>query len=121
MIVSRAVFLLLFLKLVICNANHFKVGGRFKRVAQVGQVLHPGTLVARLEAQAGVEVTKPVDFEGTFEEWSQTRSTTSPINIHFSEILQVITAHSSCDFVNVISGFSDFEFCILHKILPIKW
>uniref|UniRef100_A0A915AGR3 Acetyl-CoA carboxylase n=1 Tax=Parascaris univalens TaxID=6257 RepID=A0A915AGR3_PARUN len=86
---------------VVLDMRTKKVGGRFKRVAQVGQVLHPGTLVARLEAQAGVEVTKPVDFEGTFEEWSQTRSTSSPINIHFSEILQEVR--------NVFDGYCKAE------------
>ncbi|VDK44469.1 unnamed protein product [Anisakis simplex] len=48
---------------VVLDMRTKKVGGRFKRIAQVGQVLHPGTLVARLEAQAGCEVTKPTDFE----------------------------------------------------------
>ncbi|KHN74327.1 Acetyl-CoA carboxylase [Toxocara canis] len=86
---------------VVLDMRTKKVGGRFKRVAQVGQVLHPGTLVARLEAQAGVEVTKPVDFEGTFEEWAHTSTTTSPINIHFSEIVQEVR--------NVFDGYCKAE------------
>lgn len=67
-----------------------QVGGRFEKVAQPGQMLHPGTLVARLEAQNGLTVTKPTDFEDSFPEWTQSVTKVSPINMYFTNVVQVI-------------------------------
>lgn len=61
-------------------------------MAQLGQMLHPGSLVARLEALNGVAVIKPVDFEDAFPEWTQDAPKKSPINMYFADVLQVVEA-----------------------------
>lgn len=75
---------------VVLDMKVKKVGGRFKRVAQIGQVLHPGTLVARLDEVVGSTSTKPLDFDGVFEEWKTATPKVLPINMRFNEIVQEI-------------------------------
>lgn len=38
-------------------------------MAQPGQVLFPGTLIARLEDQDDIAASKPTNFNGRMEEW----------------------------------------------------
>lgn len=74
------------------NISIIQVGGRFEKVAQPGQMLHPGTLVARLETQNGLTVTKPIDFEDSFVDWTQSVAKKSPVNMYFTSVVQVIFA-----------------------------
>lgn len=55
-------------------------------------MLHPGTLVARLETQNGLAVAKPIDFEDSFAEWTQSVTKKSPINMYFTNVVQVVAS-----------------------------
>ncbi|VDO34627.1 unnamed protein product, partial [Onchocerca flexuosa] len=86
---------------VVLDMRVKKIGGHFKKVAQPGQMLHPGTLVARLEAQNGLTVTKPIDFEDSFAEWTQNVTKKSPINMYFTNVVQEVH--------NVFDGYCKTE------------
>ncbi|VDN04662.1 unnamed protein product [Thelazia callipaeda] len=86
---------------IYASMESMKVGGRFKKIAQPGQMLHPGTLVARLEAQNRLTVTKPVDFEDSFIEWTQSLTKKSPINMYFTNIVNELH--------NVFDGYCKTE------------
>ncbi|KAK6110203.1 Carboxyl transferase domain family protein [Brugia pahangi] len=86
---------------VVLDMRVKKVGGRFEKVAQPGQMLHPGTLVARLEAENGLTVTKPIDFEDSFAEWTQNVAKKSPINMYFTNVVQEVH--------NVFDGYCKTE------------
>lgn len=48
-----------------------KAGGKLVHVAQPGQVLFPGTLIARLDDQDDVTSAKPTTFTGRITEWDR--------------------------------------------------
>lgn len=81
-----------------------KAGGKLVTVAQPGQVLFPGTLIARLEDQNDGASAKPVDFAGTIEEWhaaterQQRAAAAQRVNLKFGALLQ------SCN--DVLSGYA---------------
>ncbi|MFH4976395.1 hypothetical protein AB6A40_003104 [Gnathostoma spinigerum] len=96
-----------------------KVGGRLKRIAQVGQVLHPGTLVARLVEQNGFTVTKPKDFEDSFAEWANRSTRTPRINIRFSEIIQAVrnVFDGYCQTVPTFAAYTELLVDALFSVL----
>lgn len=67
----------------------FKFGGRFKRVALIGQMLHPGTLVARLDAENGFTMAEPEECEQPFVEWTEIVPKPSTILASFANVVQV--------------------------------
>ncbi|KAH7698696.1 carboxyl transferase domain-containing protein, partial [Aphelenchoides avenae] len=81
-----------------------KAGGKIVWVAQPGQVLFPGTLIARLEDQSDTASAKPVDFAGTIEEWQaaterqQRAAAAQRLNLKFDTLLQ------SCN--DMLSGYA---------------
>ncbi|KAL3102143.1 hypothetical protein niasHS_003552 [Heterodera schachtii] len=91
------------MKMVI-NLEIRKAGGRLVQVAQPGQVLFPGTLIARLEDQEDIAVSKPVNFTGPMEEWDSTREkelqsrNQTRMNTRFEDLIQ------ACN--NILSGYA---------------
>uniref|UniRef100_A0A914I9B7 Acetyl-CoA carboxylase n=1 Tax=Globodera rostochiensis TaxID=31243 RepID=A0A914I9B7_GLORO len=91
------------MKMVI-NLEIRKAGGRLVQVAQPGQVLFPGTLIARLEDQDDIAVAKPVNFTDKMKEWDITREKElqsrdkTRLNTRFDDLIQ------SCN--NILSGYA---------------
>uniref|UniRef100_A0A7E4VD69 Acetyl-CoA carboxylase n=1 Tax=Panagrellus redivivus TaxID=6233 RepID=A0A7E4VD69_PANRE len=79
-----------------------KVSGKLVQVARPGQVLFPGTVIARLEVSSDVSAARPVVFEGGFAQWARAeeRRITSVhrLDNRFETVL------SQCK--NVLAGYS---------------
>lgn len=79
------------MKMVI-NLEVKKAGGRISYVARPGQALFPGTLIARLEDQGDMSLSKPKDFVGSIPEWKQAedkrRSADVRLDIRFDMVIQ---------------------------------
>lgn len=79
------------MKMVI-NLEVKKAGGRLIHVAQPGQVLFPGTLIARLDDQDDMAASKPTVFIGKLEEWDKAeelrQKNNSRLNTQFETIFQ---------------------------------
>uniref|UniRef100_A0A914Z132 Acetyl-CoA carboxylase n=1 Tax=Panagrolaimus superbus TaxID=310955 RepID=A0A914Z132_9BILA len=68
-----------------------KVGGTLNHVARPGQVLFPGTIIAKLEVESDVSASRPVEFEGGFEQWTKAeerRNKKIRINHRFEQLLK---------------------------------
>uniref|UniRef100_A0A7E4WC75 Acetyl-CoA carboxylase n=2 Tax=Panagrellus redivivus TaxID=6233 RepID=A0A7E4WC75_PANRE len=79
------------MKMVI-NLDVKKVGGTLVHVARAGQVLFPGTLIARLDEQGDMSASRPDPFEKTFEEWTRAEEIRSQtrlrLNTRFENLVQ---------------------------------
>jgi biotin carboxylase/acetyl-CoA carboxylase carboxyltransferase component/biotin carboxyl carrier protein len=68
-----------------------KVGGILVQVARPGQILFPGTVIAKLELESNVSTSRPVEFEGGFGKWDrseESRNSKLRINNHFELLLK---------------------------------
>ncbi|KAI1717267.1 carboxyl transferase domain-containing protein [Ditylenchus destructor] len=79
-----------------------KAGGKLVHVAQPGQVLFPGTLIARLDDQDDCTAARPTTFTGRMSEWDRVQemadTSNARLNVKFENIFQ------AC--VNIMSGYS---------------
>lgn len=79
------------MKMVI-NLEVRKAGGRLVHVAQPGQVLFPGTLIARLDDQDDLAASKPTVFTAKVPEWDQAeedrRNASIRLNTRFENLRQ---------------------------------
>uniref|UniRef100_A0AC35FMC3 Acetyl-CoA carboxylase n=1 Tax=Panagrolaimus sp. PS1159 TaxID=55785 RepID=A0AC35FMC3_9BILA len=68
-----------------------KIGGTLIHVAQAGQVLFPGTIIAKLEIESDVSASRPTEFEGHLEHWiksEERRNKKIRINHRFEQLVK---------------------------------
>lgn len=79
------------MKMVI-NLEVKKAGGRLLHVAQPGQVLFPGTLIAKLDDQDDLTSSRPTVFSERVKEWDkaeeQRQKANSRLNTRFESVFQ---------------------------------
>lgn len=79
------------MKMVI-NLEVRKAGGRLAQVAQPGQVLFPGTLIARLDDQDVSASSRPTVFDGRVVEWDDVQeqrfNSSVRLNSKFESVIQ---------------------------------
>ena len=68
-----------------------KVGGTLIQVARPGQVLFPGSIIAKLEVETDMAASRPATFVETFEEWAKAeerRNKQTRINNQFEQLMK---------------------------------
>uniref|UniRef100_A0AC35U7F3 Acetyl-CoA carboxylase n=1 Tax=Rhabditophanes sp. KR3021 TaxID=114890 RepID=A0AC35U7F3_9BILA len=99
------------MKMVI-NLEIKKAGGKMMLVAKPGQILFPGTLIARLEDQKNTPVRKYCHFKGRIEEWDRYEEMNAD-----NETRLHLLFNSSLEYCNhILNGYSVPEIVLKNEV-----